>query len=78
MSEEPNAEKLAKVYIKIRDRRRELEKEDKELKEQIDTIEAQLLEICKEQQFVPNSVLCQKGLVNIIGQVIGMRLTHSS
>jgi hypothetical protein len=49
MSEEPNAEKLAKVYIKIRDRRRELEKEDKELKEQIDMIEAQLLEICKEQ-----------------------------
>lgn len=43
------AEKLAKVYVKIRDRRRELAKEDDALKEQIDTIASHLLTICKEQ-----------------------------
>ncbi len=45
----PTAEKLAKVYVKIREKRRELAKQDDELKEQLDTVAAQLLEICKEQ-----------------------------
>ena len=45
----PTAEKLAKVYAKIREKRRELAKQDEELKEQLDTVAAQLLEICKEQ-----------------------------
>ena len=45
----PTAEKLAKVYVKIREKRRELAKQDEELKEQLDTVAAQLLEICKEQ-----------------------------
>jgi hypothetical protein len=42
-------EKLAKVYVKIRDKRRELAKQDEGLKEQLDAISQQLLEICKEQ-----------------------------
>lgn len=42
-------EKLAKIYVKIRDKRRELAKQDEELKSQIDAISQQLLEICKEQ-----------------------------
>lgn len=43
------ADQLAKVYVKIRDRRRELEKQAAELKEQQDIIGLELLEICKEQ-----------------------------
>lgn len=43
------AEKLAKIYVKIREKRRELAKQDEELKEQLDTVASQLLEICKEQ-----------------------------
>ena len=43
------ADQLAKVYVKIRDRRRELEKQAAELKEQQDLIGLELLEICKEQ-----------------------------
>ena len=49
MSESPTAERLAKIYVKIRDKRRELEKQAAELKEQQDLIAAELLEICKEQ-----------------------------
>jgi sugar phosphate isomerase/epimerase len=49
MSDRPTAERLAKVYIKIRDKRRELAKQDEELKEQLDIIANELLEICKEQ-----------------------------
>lgn len=44
-----SAEQLAKIYVKIREKRRELAKQDEELKEQLDTVAAQLLEICKEQ-----------------------------
>lgn len=44
-------DKLAKVYIKIRDAKTELKKEfenrEKELQAQMDAIEAQLLEICR-------------------------------
>lgn len=46
---EHKADQLAKVYVKIRDRRRELEKQAAELKEQQDLIGLELLEICKEQ-----------------------------
>ena len=46
---EAKADQLAKVYVKIRDRRRELEKQAAELKEQQDLIGLELLEICKEQ-----------------------------
>lgn len=49
MSDTPTAERLAKIYTKIRDKRRELEKQAAELKEQQDMVAAQLLEICKEQ-----------------------------
>jgi hypothetical protein len=38
MTEEVNTEKLAKIYVKIRDKRRELEKQVAELKEQQDTV----------------------------------------
>ena len=44
-------DKLVKAYIKIRDARKtlasEYEKQDAELKESLDTIESQLLEVCK-------------------------------
>lgn len=51
MSEQttPSADQLAKVYVKIRDKRRALEKEAAELKEKENTIAAEMLEICKEQ-----------------------------
>ena len=49
MSETVNAETLAKVYVKIREKRRELAKQDKELEEQLEIVANQLLEICKEQ-----------------------------
>lgn len=44
-----SADQLAKVYVKIRDKRRELEKQAAELKEQENTIGLELLEICKAQ-----------------------------
>jgi hypothetical protein len=43
------ADKLAAVYVKIREARRELAKKDTELKEQLDAVSEKLLEICKEQ-----------------------------
>lgn len=46
---EPTAEQLAKVYVKIRDKRRELEKQVTQLKEQEALITSELLEICKQQ-----------------------------
>ena len=47
--EPANAERLTKVYVKIREKRRELAKQDKELEEQLELVAQQLLEICKEQ-----------------------------
>ena len=44
-----NAEKLAAVYVKIREARRELAKKDEELKAQLEIVAENLLEICKEQ-----------------------------
>jgi len=49
MTGEVNTEKLAKIYVKIRDKRRELEKQVAELKEQQDLVGSQLLEICKAE-----------------------------
>lgn len=49
MNETANAETLAKVYVRIREKRRELAKQDKELEEQLEIVANQLLEICKEQ-----------------------------
>lgn len=52
MSEETesiNAEKLTRVYVKIREKRRQLAKQDRELEEQLELVAQQLLEICKEQ-----------------------------
>lgn len=46
---EITADKLAKVYVKIRDKRRELSRQDDELKEQLDKVAAEILRICKEQ-----------------------------
>lgn len=42
-----NAEKLVKVYIKIRDKRNELAKQDAELEEQLNVVQERLLDICK-------------------------------
>ena len=49
MSDPINADRLAKVYVKIREKRRELAKQDRELEEQLEAVARQLLEICKEQ-----------------------------
>jgi hypothetical protein len=43
------AEKLTKIYVKIRDKRKELAKQDEDLKTQLDMVSGHLLEICKEQ-----------------------------
>jgi len=49
---EIKADKLVKAYVRIRDKRKaiadEYEREDNELKEALETIEHELLEICKE------------------------------
>jgi len=51
MSEELGADKLVKVYLKIRDARealaRKYEEDDGRLQEQLDTIKAELLDRCK-------------------------------
>lgn len=49
MENELNADRLTKIYVKIREARRDLAKKDKELEEQLDIVAQQLLEICKEQ-----------------------------
>jgi len=46
------ADKLVKAYIKIRDKRKEIaeqyEQQDSELKESLELIESELLEVCKQ------------------------------
>lgn len=50
MDDTPNtADKLAKVYVKIRAERQELAKREQALKEQQETIAKHLLNLCKEQ-----------------------------
>lgn len=46
---EVNADKLTEIYVKIRNKRRELKKQDDELEAQLNIIAAELLEICKAQ-----------------------------
>ena len=48
MSDNITADKLVKAYIKIRDKRSELSKQDNELEEQQKLIQQELLNICKE------------------------------
>jgi hypothetical protein len=43
-----NVNQLVKVFLKIREKRAELAKQDTELEEQQDMIETRLLDICKE------------------------------
>jgi hypothetical protein len=43
-----NVNQLVKVFLKIREKRAELAKQDSELEEQQDMIETRLLDICKE------------------------------
>lgn len=60
-----SAAKLSEVYLKIRDARTKLkeqyEAEDKKLEEQMDVVEAQLLEICKNNN--ADSIKTQAGTV---------------
>lgn len=49
MENQINADRLAKVYVKIREARRELASKDKELEEKQNLVAQQILEICKEQ-----------------------------
>jgi ATP-dependent Lon protease len=48
MSDTITADKLVKAYIKIRDKRAELSKQDNELEAQQEMIQQELLNICKE------------------------------
>lgn len=48
MSDSITADKLVKAYIKIRDKRAELSKQDNELEAQQEMIQQELLNICKE------------------------------
>ena len=49
MSEQhATADKLVKIYVKIRDKKRDLEKQIRELEEQQNMIQSELLTICKE------------------------------
>jgi ATP-dependent Lon protease len=48
MSDNITADKLVKAYIKIRDKRAELSKQDNELEAQQEMIQQELLNICKE------------------------------
>lgn len=49
---EVSADKLAKVYLKMRDKRQELarqfEEQDNELKEQMEMVEGKMLDLCKD------------------------------
>ena len=44
-----NADRLAKIYVKIREKRLALEKQVAELQEQQDIVAKEILELCKEQ-----------------------------
>jgi hypothetical protein len=60
-----SAGKLSEIYLKIRDARSELkakyEEDDKKLEEQMDVIEARLLDICKDTD--ADSIKTQAGTV---------------
>lgn len=49
MEKELNADRLTKIYVKIREARRDLAKKDKELEDQLNLVAQQLLEICRDQ-----------------------------
>lgn len=65
MDGDVSTSKLSSIYLKIRDARSELkakyEEEDKKLEEQMDVIEAKLLEICKATD--ADSIKTQAGTV---------------
>jgi len=44
-----SADKLTEIYVKIREKRRELKKQDDELEAQLNIVASELLEICKAQ-----------------------------
>jgi len=49
MSEQLNADRLVRIYVKIREKRLALEKDVASLQEQQDIVAKEILEICKEQ-----------------------------
>ena len=49
MSEELTVERLTRIYVKMREKRKELDRQSAELKEKQDLVAAELLEICKAQ-----------------------------
>ena len=49
MEQELTADKLTKIYVKIRERRREIAEEDDKLKNDLEVVANKLLEICKAQ-----------------------------
>ncbi len=48
-NQERNADQLARVYVKIRDKKRELEKEVEDLDAKLKLISTEMLDLCKEQ-----------------------------
>lgn len=64
MAEKPSIDKMTRIYLKIRDKRRELAAEfkeaDKKLEEQLNAVKAALLDHCKEHNV--DSVRTSEGL----------------
>src|SRR6056297_1037281 len=64
MAEKPSIDKMTRIYLKIRDKRRELATEfkeaDKKLEEQLNAVKAALLDHCKEHNV--DSVRTSEGL----------------
>lgn len=64
MAEKPSIDKMTRIYLKIRDRRRDLAAEfkeaDKKLEEQLNAVKAALLDHCKEHNV--DSVRTSEGL----------------
>ena len=65
MSNQPQADRLVKAYVKMRDKRAELSKqyeaEDSKIAEQMELVEAELMKLCKE--IGADSVKTQYGTV---------------
>ena len=56
-------DKLAKVYVKIRDKRRELSAQDDKLRKQLEQVSIAMLEICNEQG--ASTVRTEHGTVSV-------------
>lgn len=75
------ADKLAKIYVKIRDKRRDLEKQAAELKSSKTSLLPNCLRYAKSRAhklYVPNLVRCPAGQLRTTGLATGVPSTTSS